>query len=167
MIENKAQSNESRLRSVGIKTLSCQLDEYIRLVASGETILVTDRDLVVAEIVPRCENRSPVLADALMADAVRSGMLTPPTLSGTGPLAGAETGSTDRQGSTGTRREPTRQVIYLVDISVALAHLLAEDRRPPATFWEENLVSSRLLIYELWTPIHSLLRSPTGRLFAL
>ncbi|MYB34195.1 MAG: prevent-host-death protein [Gammaproteobacteria bacterium] len=86
MIENKDQNNESRLRSVGIKTLSCQLDEYIRLAASGDTILVTDRDLVVAEIVPRRENRSPVLADAPMADAVRSGMLTPPTLSGTGLL---------------------------------------------------------------------------------
>ena len=45
-------------------------------------------------------------------------------------------------------------MIYL-DSSVALAHLLVEDRRPPESLWEEPLVSSRLLEYELWTPIHS------------
>jgi len=45
-------------------------------------------------------------------------------------------------------------VIYL-DTSVALAQLLAEDRRPPAFLWEEPLVASRLLEYELWTRIHA------------
>lgn len=45
-------------------------------------------------------------------------------------------------------------MIYL-DTSVALAHLLAEDRRPPDALWEEELVSSRLLEYELWTRIHA------------
>jgi predicted nucleic acid-binding protein len=45
-------------------------------------------------------------------------------------------------------------VIYL-DTSVALAHLLAEDRVPPSALWEEALVSSRLLEYELWTRIHA------------
>jgi hypothetical protein len=45
-------------------------------------------------------------------------------------------------------------VIYL-DTSVALAHLLAEDKRPPAAFWNETLVASRLLEYELWTRIHA------------
>jgi predicted nucleic acid-binding protein len=44
-------------------------------------------------------------------------------------------------------------VIYL-DTSVAVAHLLAEDRQPPAKLWQELLVSSRLLQYELWTSIH-------------
>lgn len=43
-------------------------------------------------------------------------------------------------------------MIYL-DTSVALAHLLAEDRRPPEALWDETLVSSRLLEYELWTPL--------------
>ena len=38
-------------------------------------------------------------------------------------------------------------MIYLVS-SVALAHLLAEDRQPPASLWEETLISSRLLEYE-------------------
>jgi hypothetical protein len=45
-------------------------------------------------------------------------------------------------------------VIYL-DTSVALAHLLAEDRCPPAGLWHETLVSSRLLEYEMWTRIHA------------
>lgn len=45
-------------------------------------------------------------------------------------------------------------MIY-VDTSVALAHLLAEDRRPPPALWDEALVSSRLLEYELWTRIHA------------
>lgn len=45
-------------------------------------------------------------------------------------------------------------MIYL-DTSVALAHLLAEDRRPPETLWQEELVASRLLEYEVWTRIHA------------
>lgn len=45
-------------------------------------------------------------------------------------------------------------MIY-VETSVALAHLLAEDRRPPTPFWTENLVSSRLLEYEIWTTLHA------------
>jgi hypothetical protein len=45
-------------------------------------------------------------------------------------------------------------VIY-VDTSVAPALLLAEDRKPPESLWEEVLVSSRLLTYELWTRIHA------------
>ena len=44
-------------------------------------------------------------------------------------------------------------MIYL-DTSVVLAYLLAEDRRPPDTIWQESLVSSRLLEYELWTSLH-------------
>lgn len=45
-------------------------------------------------------------------------------------------------------------MIYL-ETSVALAQLLAEDRRPPASLWEEPLVTSRLLEYEVWTRIHA------------
>ena len=45
-------------------------------------------------------------------------------------------------------------MIYL-DTSVALAHLLSEDRVPPASLWDNTLVSSRLLEYELWCRIHA------------
>lgn len=45
-------------------------------------------------------------------------------------------------------------MIYL-DTSVTLAHLLSEDRIPPAGLWAEPLVASRLLEYEVWNRIHS------------
>lgn len=45
-------------------------------------------------------------------------------------------------------------MIYL-DTSVALAQLLAEDRHPPLSLWEETIVASRLLEYELWTRVHA------------
>jgi prevent-host-death family protein len=40
------------MRAVGLKTLKNKLSEYVRIAARGETILVTDRDRVVAELVP-------------------------------------------------------------------------------------------------------------------
>ena len=45
-------------------------------------------------------------------------------------------------------------MIYL-DTSVALAHLLAEDRQPAASLWSQPLVSSRLLEYELWVRLNA------------
>ncbi|HEX9818322.1 MAG TPA: PIN domain-containing protein [Methylomirabilota bacterium] len=45
-------------------------------------------------------------------------------------------------------------MIYL-DTSVALAQILAEDRVPPEAIWQEPLVSSRLLEYEIWARIHA------------
>lgn len=45
-------------------------------------------------------------------------------------------------------------MIYL-DTSVALAHLLSEDRRPPASLWNEPIITSRLLEYEVWNRIHA------------
>jgi predicted nucleic acid-binding protein len=45
-------------------------------------------------------------------------------------------------------------MIYL-DTSVVLAHLLAEDRRPPPAIWSEELVASRLMEYEFWNRLHA------------
>ena len=45
-------------------------------------------------------------------------------------------------------------MIYL-DTSVALAHLLAEDRSPPDALWQQPLIASRLLEYELWTRVNA------------
>jgi predicted nucleic acid-binding protein len=45
-------------------------------------------------------------------------------------------------------------VIY-IDSSVALARLLFEPRSPPQQFWREQLVSSRLLEYEVWNRVHA------------
>ena len=65
------------MRSVGLKTLKNKLAEYVRLAAGGETVLVTDRERVVAELVPPKEGRSPLLSDAMLAEAVRRGWMTP------------------------------------------------------------------------------------------
>jgi antitoxin (DNA-binding transcriptional repressor) of toxin-antitoxin stability system len=65
------------MRSVSLKVLGNKLSEYVRLAAGGETVLITDRDRVVAELVPPRPGRSPLLADAMLADAVREGWLTP------------------------------------------------------------------------------------------
>jgi len=68
------------MRVIGLKVLKNKLSEYVRLAAGGETVLVTDRDRVVAELVPPREGRSVLLADAQLADAVRRGWITPPAM---------------------------------------------------------------------------------------
>ena len=40
------------MKAVGIKQLKAHLSEYVRGVRAGETILVTDRDEIVAELRP-------------------------------------------------------------------------------------------------------------------
>ena len=49
-------------------------------------------------------------------------------------------------------------MIY-IDTSVALARIFEEDRSPSESLWEEQLLSSRLLEYEVWTQIHASGRS--------
>jgi hypothetical protein len=44
--------------------------------------------------------------------------------------------------------------VICLDTSVALAHLLAEDRFPPDALWQGPLIASRLE-YELWNRIHA------------
>ncbi len=68
------------MRAVGLKVLKNRLSEYVRLAAGGETVLVTDRDRVVAELGPPRHGRSPVLADARLAEAMRRGWITAPLL---------------------------------------------------------------------------------------
>jgi len=66
------------MRSVGIKLLKNKLSEYVRLAAAGETVLVTDRDRVVAELGPPAPDRSEQISDAIFLDAVRQGWIRPP-----------------------------------------------------------------------------------------
>ena len=73
------------MRSVGIKTLNSKLSAYVQLAASGETILITDRDRVVAELGPIKNTRTSVVADAFLADLVRSGVMTPPLIPSSTP----------------------------------------------------------------------------------
>ncbi len=42
----------SSMKAVGVKKLKAKLSEYLRAVRAGETLLVTDRDEVIAEIRP-------------------------------------------------------------------------------------------------------------------
>jgi prevent-host-death family protein len=75
------------MRAVGLKVLKNKLSEYVRAAANGETVLVTDRDRVVAELVPPREGRGVIVDDALLAHAVRQGWLTPPRWKAEGPPA--------------------------------------------------------------------------------
>jgi antitoxin (DNA-binding transcriptional repressor) of toxin-antitoxin stability system len=67
------------MRTVGLKVLKNRLSEYVRLVSQGETVLVTDRETVVAELRPP-EGRGPLTSDAVLADAMRRGWLTAPLI---------------------------------------------------------------------------------------
>jgi antitoxin (DNA-binding transcriptional repressor) of toxin-antitoxin stability system len=65
------------MRSVGLKVLKNRLSEYVRLAAGGETVLVTDRSRVVAEIVPPQPGRDAQMLDAFVAHGMQEGWLTP------------------------------------------------------------------------------------------
>ena len=66
------------MRVIGLKILKNKLSEYVRLAAGGETVLVTDRDRVVAEIVPPHPSRERRVPDALLAELMRKGVVSPP-----------------------------------------------------------------------------------------
>jgi prevent-host-death family protein len=66
------------MRSVGLKVLKNRLSEYVRIAAAGETVLVTDRNKVVAELVPPQPQRA-LPEDVVLAQLVREGVLTPAT----------------------------------------------------------------------------------------
>jgi antitoxin (DNA-binding transcriptional repressor) of toxin-antitoxin stability system len=51
------------MKVVGIKQLKARLSEYVRLAKAGETVLVTERDEVVAEL--RSSRRQTPVADRL------------------------------------------------------------------------------------------------------
>jgi antitoxin (DNA-binding transcriptional repressor) of toxin-antitoxin stability system len=65
------------MRAVGLKVLKNKLSEYIRHASRGETVLVTDRDRVVAEITPPSATRAERLSDVHLAALVRDGVLRP------------------------------------------------------------------------------------------
>ncbi len=69
------------MQSVGIKALKNRLSEYVRAAAAGETVLVTDRGQVVAELVsPRVRaNASP--EEQRLGELMRQGLLTAATVS--------------------------------------------------------------------------------------
>ncbi len=62
---------------VGIKTLKNKLSEYLRAVAAGETVLVTDRARVVAELIPPRVRSEESPAEQRMSELVRQGLVSP------------------------------------------------------------------------------------------
>jgi prevent-host-death family protein len=73
------------MRTVGLKTLKNKLSEYVRLAAAGEPITITDRDRVVAQIIPPSPALKSAMADPFLARGIREGWLTPPTHPASGP----------------------------------------------------------------------------------
>lgn len=65
------------MRAVGIKILKNKLSEYVRAANAGETILVLDRERVVAELNPPAPGRPANRADAWMEEQIRLGNITP------------------------------------------------------------------------------------------
>ena len=65
------------MRAVRLEVLKNKLSEYVRLAKGGETVLVTDRDRVVAEIGPPGATRGSSVADAHLAQLVREGLIRP------------------------------------------------------------------------------------------
>jgi prevent-host-death family protein len=63
------------VRTVGLKTLKNKLSEFVRLASAGETIVVTDRNRIVAEIVPPRRQQH----ESFIERGVREGWLTPAT----------------------------------------------------------------------------------------
>jgi prevent-host-death family protein len=70
------------MRKVGLKVLKNKLSEYVRAAAAGETVVITDRNRIVAEIVPPRHDLTP-----FFERGVREGWLTPPSNPSTAPPA--------------------------------------------------------------------------------
>jgi prevent-host-death family protein len=65
------------MRKVGLKVLKNKLSEYVRIASRGETVLVTDRDRVVAELIPPRAPPKASTAEERWAEMVRQGIVTP------------------------------------------------------------------------------------------
>lgn len=65
------------MRAVGVKVLKNKLSEYLRIAASGERVLVTDRDTVIAELGPPQGGTALAVSDAALMTMIRDGLLTP------------------------------------------------------------------------------------------
>lgn len=65
------------MKSIGIKQLKARLSEYVRLARSGELILVSDRDEVVAQLGPvRHQSPEAGSVDEILEELARQGQVT-------------------------------------------------------------------------------------------
>jgi antitoxin (DNA-binding transcriptional repressor) of toxin-antitoxin stability system len=67
------------MRKVGIRVLKNKLSEYVRLAAEGETIAITDRDRIVAQLTPPEPDLRKMSHEERWAEMVRRGIVTPAT----------------------------------------------------------------------------------------
>jgi prevent-host-death family protein len=65
------------MQKVGLKILKNKLSEYVRIAAAGETVLITDRDRVVAELVPPRLVPDRYKDHPVLARGIREGWITP------------------------------------------------------------------------------------------
>lgn len=68
------------MRQVALDTLRDRLDEYVEAAEAGETVLVTARDKVVAQIGPALvQEQEPdeLASEDKFADLIRRGLMTP------------------------------------------------------------------------------------------
>ncbi|HJU15656.1 MAG TPA: hypothetical protein VJ770_04230 [Stellaceae bacterium] len=68
--------------TVELDILEDKLDEYVRLAATGETVVITDHNRVVAEIVPP---RSQPKPESAIERGIREGWITPASNPGGAP----------------------------------------------------------------------------------
>lgn len=73
------------MKTVGLKVLKNRLSEYVRIAASGETVLVTDRDRVVAELNPPQPGHTHLKKETVIERGIREGWITPATRRGPPP----------------------------------------------------------------------------------
>jgi antitoxin (DNA-binding transcriptional repressor) of toxin-antitoxin stability system len=70
------------VRAIGVKELKARLSEYVRLVKAGETVLITDRGEVVAELRPPHRRRpGRESLDDILQELADTGEITRPSLS--------------------------------------------------------------------------------------
>ncbi len=67
------------MKAVGLRELKNRLSEYVREVRSGESVLVTDRGEIVAELVPPGQTSGQRALPAALALLAKRGELTPPS----------------------------------------------------------------------------------------
>jgi antitoxin (DNA-binding transcriptional repressor) of toxin-antitoxin stability system len=70
------------MKTVGLKVLKNKLSEYVRLATSGETVLVMDRNRVVAELIPPQAEHLNVKKEPVIERGIREGWITPAKVKG-------------------------------------------------------------------------------------
>ncbi len=66
------------MRAIALNTLQNKLSEYVHLAQEGETVLVTERDRVIARLVPPLDESRSEANRTGLTEAIRKGWITLP-----------------------------------------------------------------------------------------